>query len=72
MQKSLGVYAYRFSGLAGWEAQEMPNYLAGAAPEVDSAVGIADEFTLLIKPEFMKRNCQVVWRFAKRIDVEFV
>lgn len=44
----------------------------GAALEVDSPVGIPDEFTLLIKPEFVKRNCRVVWRSAKRIGVAFV
>ena len=43
----------------------------GAALEVESPVGIPDEFRLLIKPEFLKRNCRVVWRSAKRIGVEF-
>jgi len=43
----------------------------GAALEVDSPVGIPDEFTLLIKPEFVKRNCRVAWRSAKRIGVRF-
>jgi hypothetical protein len=44
----------------------------GAALEVGSPVGIPDEFTLLIKPEFVKRNCRVAWRSAKRIGVQFV
>jgi hypothetical protein len=44
----------------------------GAALEVGSPVGIPDEFTLLIKPEFVKRNCRVAWRSAKRIGVRFV
>ncbi len=44
----------------------------GAALEVESPVGIPDEFTLLIKPEFVKRNCRVAWRIANRIGVEFV
>jgi len=44
----------------------------GAALEVDSPVGIPDEFTLLIKPEFVKRNCRVAWRSANRIGVQFV
>jgi hypothetical protein len=45
---------------------------AGAALDVNSPVGIPDDFTLLIKPEFVKRNCRVIWRSAKRIGVEFV
>jgi hypothetical protein len=44
----------------------------GASLEVTSPVGIPDEFTLLIKPEFLKRNCRVAWRSAKRIGVQFV
>ena len=43
----------------------------GAALDVDSPVGIPEVFTLLIKPEFVKRNCRVMWRSAKRIGVEF-
>lgn len=44
----------------------------GTALEVDRSDGIPDEFTLLIKPEIVKRQCRVVWRSAKRIGVEFV
>jgi PilZ domain len=44
----------------------------GAALEVESPVAIPDEFTLLIKPEIIKRKCRVVWRSAKRIGVRFV
>jgi hypothetical protein len=44
----------------------------GAALEVESAVGIPDDFTLLIRPEITKRKCRVVWRSAKRIGVCFV
>ena len=44
----------------------------GAALEVESPLGIPNDFTLLIKPEFVKRNCRVAWRSAKRIGVLFV
>jgi hypothetical protein len=44
----------------------------GAALEVGRSAGIPDHFTLLIKPEIVKRTCRVVWRSAKRIGVEFV
>ena len=44
----------------------------GAALEVESPVGIPDDFDLLIKPERIKRNCRVAWRSAKRIGVRFV
>jgi hypothetical protein len=44
----------------------------GGCLEVESPVGIPDEFTLVIKPEYLKRSCKVVWRKARRIGVRFV
>jgi hypothetical protein len=44
----------------------------GAALEIGSATGIPVEFTLIIKPEFVKRTCRVAWRSDKRIGVQFV
>jgi hypothetical protein len=43
----------------------------GAALEVESPVGIPDDFSLLIRPEILKRRCQVVWRKERRIGVRF-
>ncbi len=45
---------------------------AGASLEVESPVGVPDDFTLLIKPELTKRNCHVELRSANRIGVHFV
>lgn len=44
----------------------------GACLEVESPIGIPDDFTLIIKPEFLKRSCRVAWREPKRIGVRFV
>jgi len=44
----------------------------GACLEVESPVGIPDDFTLLIKPEIIKRKCRVAWRSPNRIGVHFV
>ena len=35
-------------------------------------VGLPDEFTLVIKPEMVKRACRVAWRLADKIGVQFV
>ena len=43
----------------------------GAALEVEREQGIPDAFTLLIKPEFLKRKCRVTWRAGKRMGVQF-
>lgn len=42
----------------------------GACLEVGSP-SIPNNFTLLIKPEFLKRSCKVAWRSASRIGVRF-
>jgi hypothetical protein len=44
----------------------------GACLEVASSLGIPDTFTLLIRPEIIKRLCCVAWRDGKRIGVRFV
>jgi len=44
----------------------------GAQLIVESPIGIPDDFTLLIKPELIKRACRVAWRKADRIGVRFI
>jgi hypothetical protein len=44
----------------------------GACLELESPVGIPDEFVLVIRPENQKRTCRVVWRKGQRIGVRFV
>ncbi len=43
----------------------------GAMLAVEATVSIPDHFTLLIKPELIKRECQVVWRKTDGIGVRF-
>ena len=43
----------------------------GASLEVENPAGIPDDFTLLIRPEIIKRNCHVVWRRERRVGVRF-
>jgi hypothetical protein len=44
----------------------------GASLEVEGPTGIPDDFTLLIRPEIIKRSCHVVWRTDRRIGVRFL
>jgi hypothetical protein len=44
----------------------------GAALELQIPAAVPDEFTLIVKPEFVKRKCRVAWRSQKRIGVQFV
>lgn len=44
---------------------------AGACLEVASQVGIPLEFVLVIEHDHLRQSCQVVWRTATRLGVEF-
>jgi hypothetical protein len=43
----------------------------GAMLEIASPIGIPDGFVLAISKDNLQRNCNVVWRSARRIGVEF-
>jgi hypothetical protein len=43
----------------------------GACLEVESPVGIPDEFTLVVPHDAVMRRAHVQWRQAKRIGVVF-
>jgi hypothetical protein len=44
---------------------------AGACLEVASQVGIPGEFVLVIEHDHLRQPCQVIWRTATRLGVEF-
>jgi hypothetical protein len=43
----------------------------GALLEIESPVGIPNNFTLVISKDGVKRPCRVAWRSARRIGVRF-
>lgn len=43
----------------------------GACLEVESPIGIPDEFVLVIENDKLKQPCHVIWRTAHRLGVEF-
>lgn len=44
----------------------------GARLEIENPMRVPDFFTLIIKPELLRRQCQVVWRKAKFLGVRFL
>jgi hypothetical protein len=44
----------------------------GACLEIASPVGIPDDFLLVMISDKAQRQCQVAWRSARRIGVNFV
>jgi len=43
----------------------------GACLEFKGEVGVPDTFSLVIKPENIRRDCRVAWRTQGRIGVRF-
>jgi hypothetical protein len=43
----------------------------GAMIELADPLALPDEFTLIIKPELLKRSCELAWRRGNRIGVHF-
>ena len=61
-----------FAGAAAIECVVRNLSPAGACLEVASPIGIPDDFDLIIRPEYQRRHCRLVWRKAQRIGVRFV
>lgn len=45
--------------------------LGGACLEVDSQIGIPDDFILVVESAHLRQPCHVVWRHATRLGVTF-
>jgi len=61
-----------FGPIAGLECIVRNLSETGAALEITGETTVPDQFSLIIKPEVVRRNCEVVWRKQKRVGVRFV
>ena len=43
----------------------------GALLVLDSPRTVPDQFTLLMSSDGLRRHCEVVWRFTRKIGVQF-
>jgi len=60
-----------FNRAAGIDCRVRNLSPAGACLEVESQVGIPDDFMLFIENEHLKQPCHVIWRLGSRLGVEF-
>jgi hypothetical protein len=44
----------------------------GACLELEHRTSLPNDFSLLIKPECVRRSCRLVWRSASHAGVQFV
>ena len=61
-----------FNGVGGIDSIVKNLSGTGALLQVESVIGIPDQFTLFIETEKFKRDCQVVWRQPTRLGIRFV
>ncbi|HEV2631397.1 MAG TPA: PilZ domain-containing protein [Pseudolabrys sp.] len=61
-----------FTGAAAIECVVRNLSAAGACLEVMSPIGIPEDFDLIIRPEYKRHHCHLVWRKAQRLGVRFV
>ena len=64
-----GTIAFNRAGVISCRVRNISE--TGACLEVESPVGIPDQFTLLIENDHLHRPCHVSWRKEKRIGVTF-
>jgi PilZ domain len=64
-----GTIAFNRAGVISCRVRNISD--TGACLEVESPVGIPDQFTLLIENDHLHRPCRVSWRKEKRIGVTF-
>ncbi len=70
-RRMLKAGSISFNRAAGIDCKVRNLSPSGACLEVESPVGIPDDFVLVIEQDHLKQPCHVVWRTANRIGVEF-
>lgn len=61
-----------FAGAGGIECIVRNLSPAGACLEVASPIGMPEDFDLIIRPEYQRRHCHLVWCKEQRVGVQFV
>ena len=70
-RRMLKAGSISFNRAAGIDCRIRNLSPSGACLEVESPVGIPDDFVLVIESDRFKQPCHVVWRTANRLGVEF-
>ena len=69
--RTLKAGSISFNRAAGIDCRVRNLSPVGACLEVESQLGIPDDFTLVVESEHLKQHCRVIWRTPQRIGVEF-
>ena len=69
--RTLKAGSISFNRAAGIDCRVRNLSPAGACLEVESQLGIPDDFTLVVESEHLRAHCRVIWRTPQRMGVEF-
>jgi hypothetical protein len=69
--RTLKAGSITFNRGAGIDCRVRNMSPAGACLEVDSQVGIPNDFVLIVSYDHFNRPCHVIWRSDTRLGVEF-
>ena len=69
--RTLKAGSIAFNGAGGVDCRVRNLSPSGACLEVESQVGIPDDFLLVVESDHLKTSCHVIWRDPKRLGVEF-
>jgi hypothetical protein len=70
--RTLKAGSITFNRASGFDCRVRNMSPAGALLEVDSQVGIPEEFVLVIESDRLRQSCRVIWRTATRLGVTFI
>lgn len=70
-QRTLKAGVISFDRAAGINCTVRNISETGALLEIESPIGIPNDFTLVVSKDNVKRPCHVMWRSARRIGVRF-
>lgn len=69
--RTLKAGSITFNRAAGIDCRVRNMSAVGACLEVDSQVGIPNDFVLIVSYDHFTRPCHVIWRSDTRLGVEF-
>jgi hypothetical protein len=69
--RTLKAGSITFNRAAGVDCRVRNMSSVGACLEVESQLGIPDDFMLVVAADHIKVSCHVIWRTGKRLGVEF-
>lgn len=70
--RTLKAGSIAFNSAAGIDCRIRNLSAIGACLEVESQIGVPDDFMLVMERDHVREQCHVIWRMRSRLGVTFV